>query len=152
MNEINDTRLKNARSLAKEYKTLAAFAEAIERAPTQVSRFMGKKPTKKIGDQMARHMEKCLKKPKGWLDNEHHRTTSGNHSLIDVISAPENDIELLKAIITTVEEITLEEDINLTPAEKAQTIISCLKACIRHGTTIHPSKEAVTSAIYTLKV
>lgn len=71
MKNIHDIRLENARILASTFKNLADFAEKIERAPTQVSRFMGKNPTKHIGDKLARHLEEKLNMATGWLDREH---------------------------------------------------------------------------------
>ncbi len=70
MNTISDIRLANARALAAEYKNPAEFARTIDRESTQVSRFMGANPTKKIGDRMARHIEISCRKPKGWLDTD----------------------------------------------------------------------------------
>lgn len=74
MKTISDVRLENARSLAKKYQNLAEFSRVIDREPTQVSRFMGANPTKKIGDKIARHIEHACRQPKGWLDKDH----SGN--------------------------------------------------------------------------
>jgi SOS-response transcriptional repressor LexA len=70
MNTISDIRLANARTIAAEYKNPAEFARTIDRESTQVSRFMGANPTKKIGDRMARHIESSCRKPKGWLDTD----------------------------------------------------------------------------------
>jgi SOS-response transcriptional repressor LexA len=70
MNTISDIRLANAHTIAAEYKNPAEFARTIDRESTQVSRFMGANPTKKIGDRMARHIEKSCRKPNGWLDTD----------------------------------------------------------------------------------
>ncbi len=71
MNTISEIRLENARQLASHYQNLAEFSRVIDREPTQVSRFMGANPTKKIGDRIARHIEQSCRKPKGWLDTDH---------------------------------------------------------------------------------
>lgn len=71
MKEISEVRLENARALAKLAGGTGAFAARIDREPTQASRFMGKNPTKKIGDRLARHIEECFGKPRGWLDTDH---------------------------------------------------------------------------------
>jgi SOS-response transcriptional repressor LexA len=77
MKTISDVRLENARFLAKKHQNLAEFSRVIDREPTQVSRFMGANPTKKIGDRIARHIEQSCRKPKGWLDRDR---TSGNNN------------------------------------------------------------------------
>ncbi|TDX30790.1 phage repressor protein C with HTH and peptisase S24 domain [Modicisalibacter xianhensis] len=73
MKEIAEIRLENARTLASQVGGTGAFAAKIDREPTQASRFMGKSPSKNIGDRMARHIEACFGKPKGWMDTEHSR-------------------------------------------------------------------------------
>jgi SOS-response transcriptional repressor LexA len=75
MNTISDIRLANARAIAAEYKNPAEFARTIDRESTQVSRFMGANPTKKIGEKMARHIEKSCRKPNGWLDTDRSSTS-----------------------------------------------------------------------------
>ena len=149
MNEISDIRLHNARTLAREFETLAAFANAIDRSPTQVSRFMGRSPSKKIGDTMARHIEKSLRKPRGWLDTDRTNTTPQN--LLSTIGTSD-EITLLKTIIKTVEEIAEEENIKLTAEEKAKTIIGCLKICSTRNPSLSNPAETVASAIYALKL
>lgn len=64
-------RYKNARSLIDEVGSLEAFAEKIERAPTQCSAFAGANPRKGIGDRMARHIEDKFGKIHGWMDRQH---------------------------------------------------------------------------------
>ncbi|MEG9622080.1 XRE family transcriptional regulator [Pseudomonas guariconensis] len=67
--KITDTRLANFRRLLKEKGLrLADIAELLGKAPAQVSAFGGKNPTKGIGDQIARELEKALKLPTGYLD------------------------------------------------------------------------------------
>lgn len=69
--KIEEIRLLNARQLARKFNKLSDFAAAIRREPTQVSRFMGKNPSKNIGSQMARHIEKMFELQEGWLDLPH---------------------------------------------------------------------------------
>jgi len=71
MKEISQIRLENARKLAEQVGGTGAFAARIDRESTQASRFMGKKPTKNIGDRLARHIEESFSKPRGWLDSQH---------------------------------------------------------------------------------
>lgn len=67
----DEIRKENAKQLAEKLGSNTRFAERIQREPTQVSRIIGKKSTKKIGDDLARHIERCLNMPEGWLDNDH---------------------------------------------------------------------------------
>lgn len=69
--DIHEIRRHNARLLAEKNRTLASFAEAIGRPATQVSRFMGKNPTRSIGSKIAREIEQAFDKPHGWLDIYH---------------------------------------------------------------------------------
>lgn len=71
MRNIHTIRLVNAKALAKDFSTKTAFAEKLGKEPTQVSRFMGKNPTKRIGDLIAEQIETAFGKPKGWLDIDH---------------------------------------------------------------------------------
>ena len=68
MKTSESIRRENARSLAKALGGNAAFSDKIDRSTTQVSRFMGKRPTTEIGPKMARHIEQSFDKPEGWLD------------------------------------------------------------------------------------
>jgi SOS-response transcriptional repressor LexA len=67
--KISDTRLQNFRRVLAERKLrLTDMAELLDKAPAQVSAFGGKRPTKGIGDQIAREIEKALKLHHGYLD------------------------------------------------------------------------------------
>lgn len=74
MNTIDEIRRANARKLRDSSGGNNSFASLIDREPTQISRIIGINPTKKIGDELARHMEKCFSLPIGWLDQEHQNT------------------------------------------------------------------------------
>ena len=76
MKTIKEIRRINARSLRDAAGGNSSFAEQIDRDPTQTSRFMGENATKGIGDDMARHIEKCFDLPVGWLDKEHLSATN----------------------------------------------------------------------------
>ena len=65
MKTIKEIRRINARSLRDAAGGNSSFAEQIDRDPTQTSRFMGENATKGIGDDMARHIEKCFDLPGG---------------------------------------------------------------------------------------
>lgn len=96
MKTINEIRRDNARKLRDGAGGNTSFAAMIDRDPTQTSRFMGNGATKNIGDDMARHIEKCFNLPTGWLDQEHQTTnvskvldvsnTNKTFTLVPVIS------------------------------------------------------------------
>lgn len=74
MKTIEEVRLQNARTLLARYKTLSEFANILDRSATQISRILGKNPTKTIGSKLARHIENCTNVQTGWLDLDHLRT------------------------------------------------------------------------------
>lgn len=76
--ESSDIRRENALTLRDEVGGVNAFAQVIKREPTQVSRFLGRNPTKNIGEMMARHIEECFDKPRGWLDTQHSPRSGDN--------------------------------------------------------------------------
>lgn len=59
-------RHKNIEALVAAHGGPTAFGALVLREQVQVSQWLGGKP---IGDQLARHIEKSLKKPTGWLDS-----------------------------------------------------------------------------------
>lgn len=81
MKTNEEIRRDNARKLRDSSGGNSSFATLLDREPTQISRVIGKNPTKKIGDDLARHIEKCFSLPEGWLDKEHQAT--------NVTAAPE---------------------------------------------------------------
>ena len=76
MKTIEEVRLLNARTLLARYKTLSEFANVLDRSATQISRVMGKNPTKTIGSKLARHIERCTSMQTGWLDLDHSRAAN----------------------------------------------------------------------------
>lgn len=77
---ISDTRLQNFRHLLAENKLrLIDIAELLGKAPAQVSAFGGKNPTKGIGDQIAREIERALNLPHGSLDVPRASAQLSNH-------------------------------------------------------------------------
>lgn len=89
MKEISEIRLENARALAEQAGGTGAFAARIDREPTQASRFMGRNPSKNIGDRLARHIEECFGKPRGWLDTDHSQTKDLGISNVTTIPQPQ---------------------------------------------------------------
>ncbi|NCO47048.1 MAG: LexA family transcriptional repressor, partial [Vibrio sp.] len=70
-------------ALAQKIGGVTVFADKIDRATTQVSRFMGKGATRTIGTKMARHIEQRFEMPEGWLDADH---TKPSYRRIPIIS------------------------------------------------------------------
>ncbi|WP_346399703.1 LexA family transcriptional regulator [Pseudomonas syringae] len=67
--KIPDTRLQNLKRVLSDQKLrLTHLADRLGKAPAQVSAFAGKNPTKGIGDQIAREIEKALGLHMGYLD------------------------------------------------------------------------------------
>lgn len=66
---IHDIRLQNTRELMKESGlNRADFAEKTGISYNLLSQYVGKNPTKNIGDETADKIEKAFSKPKGYLD------------------------------------------------------------------------------------
>jgi len=84
--KISDTRLQNFRRILAERRLrLTDIADRLGKAPAQVSAFGGKNPTKGIGDQIAREIEKALNLHSGYLDmpyglNEFNNATVLSHT------------------------------------------------------------------------
>lgn len=96
--DIKETRRANARKLAEQFETLAKFSAAIDRSPTQVSRFIGKSPTKNIGDALARHIEAQLNKRRGWLDQNHEYLSSQILESSDVCTITREAFKIAKVL------------------------------------------------------
>lgn len=66
-----EIRRENARKLASGKGGKAAFARLVEMEASQVSQLIGPKPSKNIGNSIARRIERAHHLPDGWLDVEH---------------------------------------------------------------------------------
>lgn len=91
MKTTKEIRRDNARKLRDGVGGNTYFATLIDREATQTSRFMGDNPTKNIGDDMARHIERCFDLPRGWLDKEHQAT---NVAKVDNVSDTESSADI----------------------------------------------------------
>ncbi|CAI2423775.1 Uncharacterized HTH-type transcriptional regulator CBU_1416 [Serratia fonticola] len=87
MKTNEEIRRENARKLRDSTGGNSSFSNFINREPTQISRVIGKNPTKRIGEDLARHIERCFNLPEGWLDREHHKNN-------EVTSPDVSDTEL----------------------------------------------------------
>lgn len=83
---IYEIRLSNTKKLMKEMGlTRTEFAEKIEMSYNLVSQYIGKNPTKNIGDDTAEKIEKAFKKPKGFLDQSNTAMASQEKSNVQFI-------------------------------------------------------------------
>jgi hypothetical protein len=64
--DVVEVRRRNLLILLERADSARAFADRIDRAPSLISRW---KADKTIGDDIARHIERCLKLVHGWLDH-----------------------------------------------------------------------------------
>jgi len=74
---IKDIRCENARLLAKQSspKTpIKGLAEKLGKSPALISHYIGKNPSKLIGEQTAREIERAFGLNKDWLDTPHFET------------------------------------------------------------------------------
>lgn len=71
MYSIHEIRRKNARLLAESVGGVVAFSDKINKLQSQVSSFIGVRPTKNIGEKVAKQIEQAFNKPNGWLDKDH---------------------------------------------------------------------------------
>lgn len=81
--QIHEIRLVNARNLLKESGlSRTDFAEKVGISYNLISQYIGKNPTKNIGDETAFKIEVAFNKPKGFLDqvNAFHSTPTSTHS------------------------------------------------------------------------
>lgn len=83
---IHEIRLSNTKKLMKELGlTRTEFAEKIEMSYNLVSQYIGKNPTKNIGDETAEKIEKAFHKPKGFLDQSDIAVTNQENSNVKFI-------------------------------------------------------------------
>ena len=57
--DIYETRYTNVRALLDNFRTLKEFAAAVGKPPGQCSSFAGRNPSKRIGDTLAREIERA---------------------------------------------------------------------------------------------
>lgn len=68
---VSQIRLENFRTLIAEVGGISKMADYLDRSPSQISHLGNRNPVKRIGHQMAAHIEKTFGKPEGWLDQIH---------------------------------------------------------------------------------
>jgi len=84
-------RLENLRQLIEESGGPTKAAAKLEMEPSQLSQIAGRRPTRNIGNKLARKIEAAWQKPSGWMDRAHGPGASLRESVADynVINAPE---------------------------------------------------------------
>lgn len=102
MKSIYDIRRFNAQLLSEYCGTMASFSDRIGRAQTQVSRLIGKNPTRNIGDKLARHIEQCFCLPAYWLDRQHHHDLDNIESSLQNFLLSENKFQCLHQIMENI--------------------------------------------------
>lgn len=93
MKTIEIIRHENTQTLRSRYKSLAEFSEVLGRSSTQISRLIGRNPTKSIGSVLARQIEEKTGTEYGWLDIDHSKKEEGteqnaNNSLPPIHMVP----------------------------------------------------------------
>lgn len=93
MPTIQQVRRANARLVMQQIGGPSSFAHRIDRDPSYVSQITGASHSKAIGDRMARHIEQCLGKPEGWLDEQHEPAPAPEasevaHTAADFVTLP----------------------------------------------------------------
>ncbi|MEH6534577.1 MAG: S24 family peptidase [Photobacterium frigidiphilum] len=139
--DIYEIRLKNARALACQSDSLAQFAEKIDRAPTQVSRFMGKNPTKNIGPSIARHIEEACGKARGWMDSLH------EISNVEPITIPAMMQNRLIPLISHVQAGAFCEAIDNFQPGDAEEWLPCPVKVGKHAYALRVKGDSMTSPI-----
>lgn len=69
--DINEIRLANLRSLADRAGGRPDLARRMEMSYQLLQNYIGKTPTKRIGDKTARRAEEVFGLPRGWMDERH---------------------------------------------------------------------------------
>jgi len=103
MKTIEEIRTENLKNLVKEFPTLQAFADAIDKPHSQVGQWIhrytdartGKPRT--IGSRMCREVEIKLGKPTGWMDVDH-----GLGNVTEILEADFNRVPLISWLQATV--------------------------------------------------
>lgn len=99
MRTIQRIRRENARALMSQLGGPSALAQRLDRDPSYISQILGASHSKAIGDRMARHIEECLNKPEGWLDEPHPLDQGGRSKVVEathLTGRPSSDFVTLR--------------------------------------------------------
>jgi len=69
--DISEIRQRNAKYLAQKIGGINAFSEKLGKSQPQISHIIGERPTKNIGNKIAREIEQAFNLEKDWLDHVH---------------------------------------------------------------------------------
>ncbi|AWK13299.1 LexA family transcriptional regulator [Candidatus Fukatsuia symbiotica] len=120
-------RQDNARKLRDSTGGNKSFSMLLDREATQISRIIGKNPTKKIGDDLARHIEKCFSLPVGWLDKEHLATDTATFQDISTINFEIRMIPIISWVQAGAWTEINHTEVDLSLTEKYSCPIPCGK-------------------------
>ncbi|WP_321277543.1 hypothetical protein [Thiomicrorhabdus indica] len=101
---------------------MSTFAERIDRLQTQISRLIGKNPSRNIGERLARHIEKCFCLPEFWLDTDHQQPTE----IVIHPGIPEKHAQLHQ-ILQTIAEFAENKDIDQVTLAQLEEIADTIR-------------------------
>lgn len=106
MKTIAEIHVENLTALASAFPSQRKFAEHINKDPKQVNQWWGKGSARGIGPLVAREVEQCFNKPRGWLDNDHSQLERLDAEIISsAISLAKKSFHLVHG-----EELVIERD------------------------------------------
>ena len=151
--DIHEIRRHNARLLASHLGTLSAFAERIGKAQTYVSRFLGKRPTREIGPNMAKEIEAAFGKEKGWLDVIQNSVDSNHKASVDQPKKIESNVSPLSArqgislvpLISWVQAGAFCENTDILTHDQSEELLPCPVSIGRHGYALTVQGDSMTS-------
>ena len=101
MQTNDEVRRKNGRLLVERLGS-KAFCERVGISKAQLSQYIGRTPSSRIGEKMARQIETALGLERGWLDIDHSEEFSAMHALFEFIESQnlsEAQIERVRSLI-----------------------------------------------------
>jgi hypothetical protein len=97
----SEIRRENLRSLKKVHGS-RVLLEKLGIVKQHLSQYIGKNPTRNIGDQFARDIERAFDKPRGWMDYLHDDLDNHVREIVDFArSLPADRLELLLQFLKT---------------------------------------------------
>jgi hypothetical protein len=97
----SEIRRENLRSLKKVHGS-RVLLEKLGIVKQHLSQYIGKNPTRNIGDQFARDIERAFGKPRGWMDYLHDELDNHVRDIVDFArSLPADRLELLLQFLKT---------------------------------------------------
>lgn len=97
MKTCKDMRLENARALAAGNP--ASFAKKLEMSGQQANALIGPNPSRGIGDEKAREIERAYKKEPGWLDHEHNSSDADSANIGQYNALSKQALDLISCVV-----------------------------------------------------